>query len=201
MRQRHIKQATIEHMQELGVLIEPHLLALDSTKKIHLEIGSGKGQFISKLARDYPDEIFIALELDRDVCFRIAEKKRDMKLDNLMIVLTHAEHVDLWIKPHVIDVIYLNFSDPWPKARHHKRRLTWKTMLEKYQSILKREGLIQLRTDHLGLFIDSQEYMESMFDITEVNMDLEATSYMTEYEEKKRKLGPIYQLKGIYHHD
>lgn len=201
MRQRHIKQATIEHMQSLGVLTEPSLLSLDPTKKIHLEIGSGKGQFISKLAQDYKDEIFIALELDKDVCYRIAEKKDDLKLDNLMILLTNASNLDLWIPEHQVDIIYLNFSDPWPKTRHHKRRLTWPTMLNLYQRILKKDGVLQLRTDHLGLFEDSKDYLENHFDIFDVTMDLEVSPYMTEYEEKKRKVGQIYQLKGRCHHD
>lgn len=201
MRQRHIKQATIENMQSLGVYIEPHILNLDTTKEIHLEIGSGKGQFISKLAQDHPHALFIALELDRDVCFRIAEKKRDLKLDNLIILLANADSLDLWIKPHHIDYLYLNFSDPWPKARHHKRRLTYPTMLLKYKVLLKEEGIFQFRTDHLSLFTDSITYIESEFDIFDMNMNLSESPYMTEYEEKKRKIGPIYQLKGRCHHD
>ena len=201
MRQRHIKQATIEHMQTLGVLTEPTLLDFDQSKKVHLEIGSGKGQFISRLAQDFKDDIFIALEIDKDVCFRIAEKKSELKMDNLFILLTNASNLDLWIKPHQIDIIYLNFSDPWPKARHHKRRLTFPTMLTLYEKILKSDGILQLRTDHLGLFENSKDYLENHFDIFEVNMNLNESLYMTEYEEKKRKIGQIYQLKGRIHHD
>lgn len=196
MRQRHIKQATIEHMQTLGVLTEPKRLSLDSSKKVHLEIGSGKGQFITSLAQDFKDEIFIALEIDKDVCYRIAEKKVEFKLENLIILLTNASNLDLWLNPHNVDMIYLNFSDPWPKKRHHKRRLTWPSMLTLYQKILKSSGVLQLRTDHLGLFEDSKEYLENHFDIYDVTLNLEESPYMTEYEEKKRKLGPIYQLKG-----
>ena len=201
MRQRHIKQATIEHMQSLGVQTEPILLDLEQNKRVHLEIGSGKGQFITKLAQDFKDEIFIALELDKDVCFRIAEKKVQYELDNLIVLLTNAQNLDLWIKPHQIDTIYLNFSDPWPKARHHKRRLTWPTMLEIYKKILKNDGILQFRTDHLGLFEDSITYFEHHFDIFDVQMDLEESPYMTEYEVKKRKLGKIYQLKGRFNDD
>lgn len=200
MRQRHIKLATIEHLKDMGVLVEPMLLEIHHAR-VHLEIGSGKGQFITKLAKDYPDDLFIAVEMDRNVTYRIAEKKLEQKLDNLMILLTEANHLDLWLKPQQIDTIYLNFSDPWPKARHHKRRLTFPTMLEKYTYLLKKEGMLQFRTDHLGLFEDSISYIEKYFEIYDMTLDLEASSYMTEYEEKKRLLGHIYQLKGTIIHD
>lgn len=201
MRQRHVKQATIEQMTAMGVLFEPQQLKLPPGKKIHLEIGSGKGQFITTFAHDYPDEIFIALEIDQDVGYRIAEKKRDLNLSNVIIICSSAELLDLWIPLHCIDIIYLNFSDPWPKTKHHKRRLSYPTMLDHYDMLLKEGGLLQLRTDHLGFFMDSQTYMEHDWVITEIDHDLKPTPYMTEYEEKKRKKGPIYQLKGIIHHD
>jgi tRNA (guanine-N7-)-methyltransferase len=201
MRQRHIKQATVEYMQSLGVLTEPTLLDFDPNQKVHLEIGSGKGQFITKLAQDFKDDIFIALEIDKDVCFRIVEKKVQYNLNNLIILLTNANTLDLWIKPHQVDFIYLNFSDPWPKARHHKRRLTWPTKLKTYQQILKPKGILQFRTDSLELFEDSITYFENHFDIYDVQMDLMESPYMTEYEEKKRKIGRIYQLKGRCQND
>lgn len=201
MRQRHVKQATIEQMTDMGVLFEPQQLKLPQDKKLHLEIGSGKGQFIAKLAKDHPDEIFIALEIDRDICYRVAEKKVEHDLCNLIILCTTAELLDLWIPTESIDVLYLNFSDPWPKAKHHKRRLTWPTMLDKYRMILKEGGMLQLRTDHLDFFLSSQSYMEPIFTITDVDMCVAPSPYMTEYEEKNRMKGPIYQLKGTIHHD
>lgn len=201
MRQRHVKQATIEHMTDMGVLFEPQQLKLPLDKIIHLEIGSGKGQFISRLAKDYPDQVFVALEIDMDICYRIAEKKVENNLSNLIILCTSAELLDLWIPMESIDILYLNFSDPWPKTKHHKRRLTWPIMLDKYQMILKDGGILQLRTDHLDFFFDSQSYIEKIFLITDVDMHLASSPYMTEYEERKRMKGPIYQLKGTIHHD
>lgn len=200
MRQRHIKLATLDNLIQMGVLNEPKLLELNG-KKIHLEIGSGKGQFICKLAQNYPDELFIAVEMDRNVCYRIAEKKALDQLDNLIVLLTQADHLDLWLDQMSIDIIYLNFSDPWPKARHHKRRLTWPSMLEKYRYLLKDQGILQLRTDHLGLFEDSITYLENYFHVYDMTLDLPPSPYMTEYEEKKRKFGQIYQLKGTIIHD
>jgi tRNA (guanine-N7-)-methyltransferase len=197
MRQRHIKQATIENLSSMGVLFEPVYLDLSSYSKVHLEIGAGKGQFITSLAKDFPNEMFIAIEMDKNVCFRIAEKKIEMKLDNLLILLTSAETITDWFHTETIHIIYLNFSDPWPKAKHHKRRLTWPIMLEKYKMVLKQDGILQFRTDHLVFFQDSLEYLESHFTITDVNMHVEESNYMTEYEVKKRKLGAIYQVKGI----
>lgn len=201
MRQRHIKVATLQNLECMGVLIEPKKLSLDTSQCVHLEIGAGKGQFLTHMAYDHKDELFIALEVDKNVCYRIAEKKVALGLDNLIIILGSAEMLEAWITIHSIDRIYLNFSDPWPKARHHKRRLTWPTMLKIYHQLLKENGILQLRTDHLGLFMDSKEYIESVFDIFDVNMQLEESSYMTEYEEKKRLVGPIYQLKGRMRRD
>ncbi len=201
MRQRHVKQATIENMTMMGVLFEPQPLKLPHDQRIHLEIGSGKGQFIAKLSKDYPEDIFIALEIDMDICYRIAEKKVLYGLDNLIILCTSAELIDLWIPFETIDILYLNFSDPWPKAKHHKRRLTWPLMLDKYRMLFKEGGILQCRTDHLDFFLDSQTYMEPIFTITEVDYHLPPSPYMTEYEEKKRVKGPIYQLKGTIHHD
>ncbi|MDY0075610.1 MAG: hypothetical protein RBR75_07040, partial [Acholeplasmataceae bacterium] len=130
MRQRHIKVATLQNLERMGVLIEPKKLSLDASQCVHLEIGSGKGQFLTHMAYDHKDELFIALEVDKNVCYRIAEKKVALGLDNLIIILGSAEMLEAWIKIRSIDRFYLNFSDPWPKARHHKRRLTWPTMLK-----------------------------------------------------------------------
>ncbi len=201
MRQRHIKQATIEHLETMGVLTSPRILDLPKEQPIHVEIGSGKGQFITSLAHDFKDCFFIAIEMDKNVCFRIAEKKSAMQLDNLWILLTPAETLLEWFLPQTVDQIYLNFSDPWPKARHHKRRLTWPTMLEKYKVVLKKDGILQFRTDHLSFFEDSLTYLEHHFDLTEVNMALDESPYMTEYEVKKRLMGQIYQVKGLKQHD
>lgn len=200
LRQRHIKSATIDNLIGMGVHVEPVMLPFE-TPKVHVEIGSGKGQFISQLALDHPDETFIAVEMDRNVCYRIAEKKVSMNLDNLIIILAPAEHLDLWLHQHSMDVIYLNFSDPWPKKKHHKRRLTYPTMLDKYRYLLKEDGILQFRTDHLELFEDSLTYLDGYFKVIEEVRNLDESAYMTEYEEKKRKLGPIYQLKGKIIHD
>ncbi len=196
MRQKRIKYVTIDLLKEHGVVTEVKHLDLSNDKKVFLEIGSGKGQFITSLAKDHPDDFFIAMEVNKYVIYRILEKKLELKLDNLMIVLGDAKDLETYMFNHKIDQLYLNFSDPWPKTKHHKRRLTYPSFLRLYLKVLKPQAILQFRTDHLNLFLDSLEYMETYFDIMDVTYDLEPSTYMTEYEVKKRALGPIYQLKG-----
>lgn len=196
MRQKRLKYVTKELLEEHGVITEVKHLEIPKDKHVYLEIGSGKGQFITSLAKNHPDDFFIAMEVNMYVIYRILEKKLDMKLDNLMIVLGDAKELETYFAHDKINLLYLNFSDPWPKSKHHKRRLTYPSFLRLYLKILKKDAFLQFRTDHLNLFIDSLDYMEDYFDITDVTYDLEPSDYMTEYEEKKRKLGPIYQLKG-----
>jgi tRNA (guanine-N7-)-methyltransferase len=195
MRQKKVKYATKEILESYGVIVEPKRLEL-TNKRVFLEIGSGKGQFISKLALDYPNDIFIAMEININVCYRIMEKKEALKLDNLIIILGDASYLNLYFDQETINGIYLNFSDPWPKAKHHKRRLTYPPFLKTYIALLKDDGFLQFRTDHLNLFQDSILYIEPYFNIIEINQNLEKSLYMTEYEIKKRATGPIYQLIG-----
>ena len=202
MRQKKIKYATPELLSAYGVIINPNIIKLDPKRKTYLEIGSGKGQFIAAKALNNPQELWIAMEMNINVCYRILEKKNELKLDNLMIILGDAEKLDLYFESSVLDGIFLNFSDPWPKKRHHKRRLTAPNFLSIYQNILKEDAFIQFRTDHTLFFQDSIETMEEVFDIMDCNFDLPESTYMTEYEVKKRQLGPIYQLTGkVRKHD
>lgn len=196
MRQKRIKYVTLDLLKEHGVITEVKNLEIPKNKKIFLEIGSGKGQFITSLAKDHPDDFFIAMEINKYVIYRILEKKLELGLENLMIVLGDAKDLETYLLNHKIDQLFLNFSDPWPKTKHHKRRLTFPSFLRLYLKVLKPDAILQFRTDHLNLFLDSLEYMETYFDIMDVTYDLEPSTYMTEYEEKKRALGPIYQLKG-----
>ncbi len=198
MRQKRLKYVNIELLEKHGVITKVEPLDLPVDKTIYLEIGSGKGQFITSLAKDHPDDLFIAMEVNLYVIYRILEKKMEMKLDNLIILLADAKYLETYFSKSLIDHIYLNFSDPWPKTKHHKRRLTYPTFLKLYQKILKKGSLLQFRTDHKDLFIDSVEYIKDYFDIIEQTEDLEPSAYMTEYEVKKRPLGPIYQLIGEF---
>lgn len=197
LRQKKLKHVNLDLMIELGVITNVKKLDLLNYEKVNLEIGSGKGQFITSLAKDNPNELFIALERNINVCYRIIEKKLEDKIDNLIIVLGDSVDLNEYLPDHSIDNIYLNFSDPWPKARHHKRRLTYESFLLIYKRLLKVDGILQLRTDHLDLFNDSLEYFDKYLDEKEVNRDYQSNQYYTEYEEKKRKKGKIYQYKGM----
>lgn len=197
MRQKKIKEATIENLLELGVWVEPQVLPNQEDNDIFMEIGSGKGQFITSLAKDFPERQFVAVEKEQNVCFRLAQKRAEMGLENLIIIMDDAENLKEYFKDAKASVIQLNFSDPWPKARHHKRRLTYNTKLELYKTLLSDDGLLILRTDHLELFNDSIEYInQSNYIIVRSNLDLPESKYMTEYEVKKRVNGPIYQLEA-----
>src|SRR5690554_1711245 len=136
MRQKRIKYVTMELLEKHGVITKVEALNIPKNKKINLEIGSGKGQFITKLALDYPHEIFIAMEVNKYVIYRVLEKKLELKLDNLIIVLADAKYLETYFQDVLIDGLYLNFSDPWPKAKHHKRRLTYPSFLKLYLKIL-----------------------------------------------------------------
>jgi tRNA (guanine-N7-)-methyltransferase len=201
MRQKKLSYVTEALLKSKGVIIEPTKIKLDPTKITHLEVGSGKGQFITSLARDHRDQLFIAFEMNMSVLYRIVEKKEMIGLDNLIIILGDAKNLEQYFDKDQIDYIYLNFSDPWPKKKHHKRRLTYQTFLTLYKDILKQDGIFQFRTDVYPFFVDSIDYVETYFNIFESDTDLAPSLYMTEYEEKKRVHTKINQLKGRLKHD
>ena len=199
MRQKSIKGVSEALLKARGVITNIEPLRLPD-KPLDIEIGSGKGDFITCLAHDHPDRHYIAIERNVYVCFRILEKKEALQLHNLSIILGDAMHLKSYLDDHKVQVIYLNFSDPWPKKKHHKRRLTAPIFLPLYIDILKDDGRLQFRTDHLSFFEDSMLTLRAAFEISDIQYDLPASLYMTEYEIKKRKIGPIYQLTGRKKH-
>lgn len=199
MRQKTIKGVDEDLLQSRGVITDVYPLDLPNTS-IHLEIGSGKGAFITQLAIDHPHEFFIALEKNKYVCYRILEKKEALHINNLAIILGDASDLLTYIGDRKINYIYLNFSDPWPKKKHHKRRLTASSFLNLYIKMMTKDSILQFRTDHQTFFEDSVETISKQFDIYDMDCNLPESLYMTEYETKKRKNGPIYQLKGRVKH-
>ncbi|MFP4177874.1 MAG: tRNA (guanosine(46)-N7)-methyltransferase TrmB [Acholeplasmataceae bacterium] len=194
MRQKKLKYVDEAFLKDRDVKTDITPVALPRNRRIALEIGSGKGRFITDIAEDDPDSLYIALEVNMNVCYRIVQKRDDKDLKNLIVILGDAKHLLEYFAEKTIDHIYLNFSDPWPKKRHHKRRLTAPSFLNVYRRILKRSGTLSLRTDHRDFFEDSLIELHGMFRITNVDYDLKKGAYMTEYEEKKRAIGPIYQV-------
>lgn len=178
-------------IKELSALGAPDEI-FSQSQPLHLEIGCGKGNFACGMAQKYPDVNFIAMEKVSDVCCVALEKamsrKDERERDNLRFLIGDARVLADTLKPHSVDCIYLNFSDPWPKKGHAKRRLTHASFLEIYRDLLKEDGILKLKTDNDGLFASSLEQFElSGLDVIWQTEDLHASeraegNVMTEYE-------------------
>ena len=159
---------------------------------VHVEIGMGKGDFLIGMAEKYPDINFIGVERYESVLVRAVEKLEDKNLSNLRVVAMDALNID-GVLPKEVSVIYLNFSDPWPKKRHAKRRLTSEVFLKKYDAIFKSDAHIIMKTDNIGLFASSLENLSQYgYKFYKVSHDLAAAdidNVLTEYEKKFMSLG------------
>ena len=172
-----------------------------SKQQLFIEIGMGKGQFITTLAKNNPDINYIGIEKYSSVLVRAIEKQTELELPNLKFIRMDAENINDVFAENEVDGIYLNFSDPWPKDRHAKRRLTSRQFFARYEKLLKPEGKIQFKTDNSALFDFSLEEVESTnFKATEVSYDLHNSErnegkVMTEYEERfSAKGNPIKRV-------
>ncbi|MCI9629312.1 tRNA (guanosine(46)-N7)-methyltransferase TrmB [Thomasclavelia cocleata] len=194
------------------VVIEPENLKnnwkniFDSDKPIYIEIGMGKGDFIFQNACNYPDINFIGIEKYPSVLAAAINKikQKEKKVTNLRLMRYDAIELEKVFSENEVDKIFLNFSDPWPKSRHAKRRLTSNKFLDVYRKILVDDGVIEFKTDNRSLF----EY--SLISLNQYPMDLEYVSLdlhnspenesniMTEYERKFCTKGPIYKLVARY---
>ena len=159
---------------------------------IHIEIGMGKGDFIIGMAKKYPNINFIGIEKYESVMVRAIQKLEDLELPNLKLINMDAKEINE-VFSHEISVLYLNFSDPWPKTRHAKRRLTSELFLKLYDDIFVDDPHIIQKTDNIGLFAYSLSSL-SMYGYTLINvsLDLENTdipNVITEYEAKFMSLG------------
>lgn len=166
-----------------------------NNRPVHVEIGMGKGQFLLAMAGENPDINYIGIEKYSSVLVRAVEKLDETELLNIRFLRMDAEDLEDFFAPGEIDMIYLNFSDPWPKERHAKRRLTSVNFLEKYQRLLKKGGHLQFKTDNRPLFDFSLEQLEEAgWQTEEVSFHLHEhgpaeNNVMTEYEEKFYRLG------------
>lgn len=195
MRTKKVKQAYEAIQQSNLIITTPQIIR--SELPIVLEVGSGKGKFITDLAKLYPELYFVAFEKDINVCYRILEKQEALMLPNLSIVQDDANALLAYFEPKTVAKIYLNFSDPWPKKRHHKRRLTFETYLKMYETILVDQGELEFRSDFEPLFMDSLSYLTtSRFEVYWKDTNCSEREAVSEYEEKKRKESPIYGFKA-----
>lgn len=169
---------------------------------LHIEIGMGKGTFLMHMAQLHPAVMYLGIEMFPSVLFRAIQKIEENPLPNLRFLCVNAEFLTEIFGEGEVDRIYLNFSDPWPKAKHAKRRLTSAAFLERYDHILSETGCIEFKTDNRGLFEFSLEEIEKskwrlLASTDDLHHDpvLSQGNIMTEYEAKFSALHhPICKL-------
>ena len=185
--------------ENLDLVITPERLKEDifqnfiKKDNLYIEIGSGKGDFIIEMAKKYPSCHFIAVEMQSMAIAYIVRKLESENIDNILLVNSDIGYIFEELHGIKFQSIFLNFSDPWPKKRQQKRRLTYPTKLKEYAHIIARDGKLIFKTDNEPLFIDSLEYLkESPFELVSSTFnylgddDFDAP---TEYEKKFRTLG------------
>lgn len=168
---------------------------------IRIEIGMGKGRFIMDLARMNPDINYIGIEKYSSVLIRGLQKMEADPLRNLYFIRMDAEEITSVFDKGEVDRIYLNFSDPWPKDRHAKRRLPSREFLQRYDAILVPDGIIEFKTDNHDLFQFALEelepagwHLDQMTEDLHHNAEMMQGNVMTEYEERFSSMGnPIYK--------
>ncbi len=209
----HKKKHGAERLEACGNIVIKDLKAEGNTAKelfgnnnpIRIEIGCGKGDFIVGTAAKEPNVNFLAVEKVSDVLVIAAEKVKNSGLSNVRVCCVDAKELEEIFPEGSIDRIYLNFSDPWPKARHEKRRLTYRTFLAIYKKILKKDGAIHFKTDNRGLFDFSLEEFENFgMRMEKLTFDLHNSEYMegnvmTEYEKRFSEMGfPINRVECYF---
>ncbi|WP_216831808.1 tRNA (guanosine(46)-N7)-methyltransferase TrmB [Alkalihalobacterium elongatum] len=171
---------------------------------IHIEVGTGKGQFLTKMGQANPDINYIGIEKYTTVIHSAMENVRDANVENVKLLNKDVLNLGDYFEEGEVSLVYINFTDPWPKARHEKRRLTYERFLSLYQTVLKPNGEIHFKTDNQGLF----EYSLHSFSkygliLNNVSLDLHKSdmvgNIMTEYEEKFSSKGMrIYRCEAVY---
>ncbi len=208
MRLKHVKGAE-EAIEQSGFVVQEPRELRGSWRRdgrpLCIEIGMGKGSFITGMAAAHPETDYIGIEKFSSVLIKAVKKQQELALPNLRLLRMDAEELLTAFAPGEADTIYLNFSDPWPKERHAKRRLTSPQFLEKYKSILTEGGWVEFKTDNMPLFEYSvSSFEESGWKLMYVTRDLHADpvlsagNIMTEYEERfSAKGNPIAKLAAV----
>lgn len=173
-------------------------------RPIHIEVGSGKGGFITGMALKNPDINYIGIDIQLSVLSYALDKVLASEVPNVKLLRVDGSSLTNYFEDGEVDMMYLNFSDPWPKTKHEKRRLTYKHFLDTYKRILPEHGEIHFKTDNRGLF----EYSLASFSqygmtLRQIWLDLHASNYegnvMTEYEEKFSNKGQvIYRVEANF---
>ena len=208
MRLRNVPGAREVMIENKYVYTEPEGMSgtwaevFGNNNPVRIEIGMGKGTFITTLAATNPDINYVGIEKYSSVLIRALEKQEEAQLPNIIFIRMDAEEITDVFGEGEVDRIYLNFSDPWPKERHAKRRLTSRQFLARYNQILKKDGQLEFKTDNRVLFDFSVEEVEPAgWHIRELTYDLHNDArmnegnIMTEYEERFSGMGtPINKM-------
>jgi tRNA (guanine-N7-)-methyltransferase len=171
---------------------------------VYIEVGTGKGRFITEMARAHPDINFIGIELAKSIIVSALDQLIEANLPNVKLMNVNANDLGDFFSKGDVSRLYLNFSDPWPKKRHEKRRLTYETFLKIYEDILPAQGEIHFKTDNQGLFESSLMSISRYgMQLIYVNLDLHNSDFegniMTEYEERfSQKGNRIYRLEARF---
>ena len=213
MRLRNIPGAKDAIEESIYVVQEPQAYkgqwenVFKQARPLHIEVGMGKGRFLMDMARLHPEINYVGIEMYDSVLLRAIQKREALaeegqQLPNLMFMRMDARLLPEVFEKGEVEKIYLNFSDPWPKARHASRRLTSREFLARYDKILKKDGVIEFKTDNRDLFDFSLEevpeagwkLLAHTFDLHD-NEELMKGNVMTEYEEKFSSMGnPICKM-------
>ncbi|MBN2259397.1 MAG: tRNA (guanosine(46)-N7)-methyltransferase TrmB [Clostridiales bacterium] len=162
---------------------------------VKAEFGTGKGQFIVEMAKRNPEINFIGVELRDQVLLKAVKKASDENIKNVKFLIADVNEIDAIFEENSLDGLYLNFSDPWPKKRHYKRRLTYRDFIRKYDFILKDDSWIEFKTDNLLLFqFTLNELADLKLPMRKISLDVHLDSrfednIMTEYEDKFSRNG------------
>lgn len=191
------KPHTDEKLQNFADFVtrgEVQPIVKDPARELYVELGTGKGDFITQIAERNPQINFIGLEVEATVVLTAARKVREKNLSNVRLIVFDVENIAELFTEHEVDRLYINFCDPWPKKRHAKRRLTHTRFLELYRKILKVGGEIYFKTDNRGLFDFSlEQFAETGLEVRDVTNDLHANeppdNIRTEYENKFSEQG------------
>ena len=169
--------------------------------RLRLELGCGKGRFTAETAAAHPEDLYVAVERVPDAMVTAMERCRALGLDNVFFIDGDAAALDQYFGPGEVDLIYINFCDPWPSVKHSRRRLTHEGFLRSYRRVLRAGGQIHFKTDNRDLFEWSLfQFPKAGFALSEVTRDLHGEGVqgvMTDYEEKFHALGaPINRCVG-----
>lgn len=176
---------------------------MPEAKELRVEVGCGKGKFTVETAAAEPDVLIIAIERVREALVMAMEKAVNMGLKNVYYVSMDVAEIESFFAPDEIDLLYINFCDPWPRSKNAKRRLTYHTFMEKYKHVIRPGGQIHFKTDNAALFAWSlEEFANYGYTVRNVNDDLHRdgpVGIMTGYEEKFYALGtPIHRCEIVF---